>query len=80
DKLDFLCDYYSYKGDYKDSYKLGEQMTVTSSMDAMEISNVDVGKGNVRLMYRFTDIYNQPHWSEYIQLRYASLNTVTKRI
>ena len=35
----------------------------------MEISNVDVGGGNVRLMYRFTDIYNQPHWSEYIELR-----------
>lgn len=66
DKLDFLCDYYSYKGDYKDSYYLGEQMTVGSKM---EISNVDVGKGNVRLMYRFTDIYNQPHWSEYIELR-----------
>lgn len=66
DKLDFLCDYYSYKGDYKDSYYLGEQMTVGPKM---EISNVDVGSGNVRLMYRFTDIYNQPHWSEYIQLR-----------
>ncbi len=66
DKLDFLCDYYSYKGDYKDSYLLGEQMTVGSKM---EISNVNVGSGNVRLMYRFTDIYNQPHWSEYIQLR-----------
>lgn len=69
DKLNFLCDYYSYKGDYKDSYYLGEQMTVGSSMDTMEISNVDVGSGSVRLMYRFTDIYNQPHWSEYIQLR-----------
>ncbi len=66
DKLDFLCDYYSYNGDYQDSYYLGEQMTVSSTM---EISNVDVGAGNVRLMYRFTDIYNQPHWSQYIQLR-----------
>ena len=66
DKLDFLCDFYTDKGVYKDSYKLGEQMTVGPKM---EISNVDVGSGNVRLMYRFTDIYNQPHWSEYIQLR-----------
>ncbi|MBQ9538001.1 MAG: hypothetical protein IJU95_01920 [Treponema sp.] len=66
DKLDFLCDYYGYSGDYKDSYKLGERMTVSSKM---EISNVNVGSDNVRLMYRFTDIYNQPHWSEYIQIR-----------
>ena len=65
DTLEFLCDYYTYDGDYVDSYYLGEKMKVTSKM---EVSNVDVGSGNVRLMYRFTDIYNQPHWSRYIEL------------
>ena len=61
DTLEFLCDYYSYNGEYKDSYYLGEPMKVT---DKMEISNVDVGTGAVKLMYRFTDIYNQEYWSE----------------
>ena len=61
DTLDFLCDYYSYNGDYMDSYYLGEQMTVT---DNMQISNVDVGEGDVKIMYRFTDIYNQQYWTE----------------
>ncbi len=61
DTLEFLCDYYSYKGEYQDSYYLGEPMKVT---DKMEISNVDVGTGAVKLMYRFTDIYNQEYWSE----------------
>ncbi|MBQ3671023.1 MAG: hypothetical protein II921_06045 [Treponema sp.] len=61
DTLEFLCDYYSYKGEYQDSYYLGEPMKVTSKM---EISNVDVGTGAVKLMYRFTDIYNQEYWSE----------------
>lgn len=61
DTLEFLCDYYGYDGSYKDSYKLGEPMKVTGRM---EISNVDVGAGAVRLMYRFTDIYNQEYWSE----------------
>ncbi len=65
DKLDFLCDYYNYNGDYEDSYFLGEQMTVSSTM---EISNVDVGRGKVRLLYRFTDYYNQAYWSKYIEL------------
>ncbi len=60
DKLDFLCDYYSYDGTYEDSYYLGEQMTVTSDM---RISNVDVGEGAVRVTYRFTDIYNQHYWT-----------------
>ncbi len=62
DKLDFLCDYYSYDGKYQDSYYLGEPMKVTNNM---EISNVDVG-GKVKLTYRFTDIYNQEYWSEAI--------------
>ena len=61
DKLDFLCDYYSYNGEYMDSYYLGEQMTVT---DNMLISNVDVGEGDVKVTFRFTDIYNQQYWTE----------------
>ena len=64
DTLDFLCDYYSYSGEYQDSYQLGEQMTVSGDM---EISNVDVGEGRVRLMYRFTDIYDQEYWSEALE-------------
>lgn len=60
DTLDFICDYYSYEGEYQDSYFLGEQITVT---EHMEISNVDVGEGKVRVTYRFTDIYNQQYWT-----------------
>lgn len=60
DTLDFLCDYYSYEGEYQDSYFLGEQMVVT---EHMEISNVDVGEGKVKVTYRFTDIYNQQYWT-----------------
>lgn len=60
DTLDFICDYYSYEGEYQDSYFLGEQMVVT---ETMEISNVDVGEGKVRVTYRFTDIYNQQYWT-----------------
>ncbi len=63
DTLDFLCDFYSYDGVYQDSYFLGESLTVS---DNIKISNTDVGSGEVRLMYRFTDIYNQEYWSEAI--------------
>ncbi|MBD5159683.1 MAG: peptidase C11 [Ruminococcus sp.] len=63
DTLDFLCDFYSYDGSYQDSYYLGETMTVPENIT---ISNVDVGDGEVKLMYRFTDIYNQEYWSESI--------------
>lgn len=60
DTLDFVCDYYSYTGEYLDSYYLGEQMVVTEDM---MISNVDVGEGAVKVTYRFTDIYNQQYWT-----------------
>ena len=64
DTLDFICDYYSYAGDYQDSYLLGNTMTVS---DNMEISNVDVGAGKVRMTYRFTDLYQQHYWTEAIE-------------
>lgn len=63
DQLEFLCDYYSYKGEYQDSYYLGEALEVTEDMT---ISNVDIGEDGeavVRIMYRFTDIYNQSYWT-----------------
>ncbi|MDO4489458.1 MAG: clostripain-related cysteine peptidase [Lachnospiraceae bacterium] len=60
DTLDFLCDYYSYDGEYLDSYYLGQQMTVT---DSMEISNVYVDDGPVNITYKFTDIYNNCYWT-----------------
>ena len=61
DTLDFVCDYYSYDGDYLDSYMLGEQMTVSSNM---QISNTSVGDGPVKIMYKFTDLYNHEAWSD----------------
>ncbi|HAJ97449.1 MAG TPA: peptidase C11 [Ruminococcus sp.] len=63
DTLEFLCDYYTYDQTYQDSYYLGEPMTVT---DNMTISNTNVGDGEVRIMYRFTDIYNEEYWTEAI--------------
>ena len=60
DTLDFLCDYYSYDGDYQDSYYLGDTLTVS---DTLTISNTEVGDGAVRIMYRFTDMYNEEYWT-----------------
>ena len=64
DKIDFLCDFYDYNGKFIDNYELGERFTVPGDMDELVISNTNVGKGDVKLLYRFTDIYNQHYWSE----------------
>ena len=66
DELDFVCDYYTYDGEYVDSYYFGEKMTVTSDM---KISDTVVGDGAAKILYRFTDIYNQEYWTEAIDVK-----------
>ena len=61
DVIDFVCDYYSYEGEYLDSYMLGEQLVVDGEL---RISDVYVDAEYSRLTYLFTDIYNQQYWSE----------------
>ena len=61
DVIDFICDYYSYDGEYLDSYMLGEQLIVDGEL---EISDVYVDEGSSLLTYLVTDIYNQTYWSE----------------
>ncbi len=60
DVIDFICDYYSYEGEYLDSYMLGEQLVVE---DELVISDVYVDEDAAKLTYLFTDIYNQNYWT-----------------
>ena len=64
DVIDFLCDYYSYDGEYLDTYMLGNQMTVEGELF---ISNVDIGEVSPLVTYRLTDIYGSHFWTEAIQ-------------
>ncbi len=61
DVIDFLCDYYSYDGEYLDSYMLGEQLIVEGEL---VISDVYVEAARANFTYMFTDIYNQTYWTE----------------
>ena len=60
DKIDFLCDYYSYSGEYQNSYYLGDPYVYRT--DA-EISNVTIDAEAALATYRFTDIYCQEYWT-----------------
>ena len=61
DVLDFVCDYYTYDGEYDDSYYLGEQMVVET---APVISSTWLDEGSLVITYRFTDLYGQDYWTE----------------
>ena len=65
DKIDFVCDYYSYDGTFQDSYKIGEQYVVTDQA-SMVISNTELGD-DVYITYRFTDIYGEDYWTPTIR-------------
>ncbi len=60
DTLDFLCDYYTYDGDYQDSYMIGETLTVTG--EALTVSDVPL-EGRTQASYCFTDLYDQRYWT-----------------
>lgn len=59
DKIEFVCDYYSYDGVYQDSYLLGNIMTYSGKA---LIGNLNIDSSKVSATYRLTDIYGQSYW------------------
>ncbi len=62
DVIDFLCDYYTYEGEYVSSYYLGEQFIVPEG--ELTISNVSVGNNPCRFGYCLTDSYGSEMWTD----------------
>ena len=61
DTLDFVADYYTYKGEYLDTFMVGDRLTVAGEV---KIEKLTVEEKSANMMYRFTDIYQQQYWSE----------------
>ena len=60
DRIDFICDYYTYDGTYENSYLLGD--TLVFSGDE-EISDVYINANSASATYLITDIYHQYYWT-----------------
>ena len=60
DQIQFVCDYLDYKGNYQDTYKLGDPITLG---DEVEIANTYVDAKKCRLTYCLTDIYQGHYWT-----------------
>lgn len=61
DVLDFLCDYYSYDGDYQSSYLFGDRFYVDG--EKIEISNVSIEGGSTVASFCLTDLYHNTYWT-----------------
>ena len=69
DTIDFIADYYTYGGDYNDTYRIGDETTVRTGSDGtlrnLSISDVIVPE-KLSVSYRFTDTYGATYWTEAI--------------
>lgn len=63
DQIDFVCDYYTYGGEYYDSFLFGEPWVYHE--DA-EIGDAYLHADRVNATYRFTDLYGQNYWTPVI--------------
>ena len=67
DTLEFLCDYYSYKGEYQDTYVLDDieltEKGIESELAVGYYYLSENNKANAKPAYLFTDIYKQEYWS-----------------
>jgi len=64
DTIDFLCDFYDYDGNYENTYKLGEQLTVNGNL---EIQQLDLENDKAIYGYRLTDVYNSNMWTPMLE-------------
>ena len=60
DKIQFLCDYYTYDGAYESTYKLGKPITVGA--DGLEVEYSKLNNA-LSITYRLTDIYSNYFWT-----------------
>ena len=72
DKIDFLCDYYTYDEKFQDNYMLGDQLVVNGDL---KITNQDMTGESIRVTYQFRDIYNQEYWTPVVRHEFTPLNT-----
>ena len=62
DKIEFLCDYYDYDGNYLNSYRLSEEL-IYNSLDGMEIEPLQLENVKAIYGYRLTDVYDGNLWT-----------------
>ncbi|NLA86316.1 MAG: hypothetical protein GX847_03335, partial [Clostridiales bacterium] len=65
DVIDFVCDFYTYDGDYDDSYFIGEALTVGDATPV--VTYEDIGENNVLQCYMLVDVYQNYSWTEYVE-------------
>ncbi len=59
--VELVCDYYTYAGEYRDSYRFGSPISCRNGLTITELAITDRAK--LRCTYRLTDLYQQVWWT-----------------
>ncbi len=64
DLIELICDGYDYSGNYQDTFKIGDPITVEGGLESFTLTNEDLGSGEALAMFRIVDCYGQEYWTE----------------
>ena len=68
DELSFYCDYYTYEGEYENSYYFGDTLVVDGEL---AVSYEDLEEYPTDICYYLQDIYCNEYWTETIMISFA---------
>jgi len=63
DRIDLICDYYTYDQEFEDSYYIGQTIVVDGALEISDME-LDLNGGRVLYSYCLTDIYGNRMWTE----------------
>ncbi len=63
DRIDLICDFYTYDQQFEDSYYIGEPIIVDSALEVSDME-LELNGGRVLYSYCLTDIYGNQMWTE----------------
>lgn len=64
DEIDFVCDYYSYDGEFSSTYKLGKTLTIK---DKLYLGDVEIKDNKYLAAYQIKDVYQQIYYTSIMQ-------------
>ena len=64
DKIEFVCDLYTYDGTYQETYLMGTPIIINESAAELVINDTPINQNGSVVTYVFTDIYGAEHWTQ----------------
>ena len=71
DVIQPTCDYYTYDGDYDDSYTFGDEIVV-DSQDALTVDTCDLEEASTLIWVKLTDLYQQDWYTESVTISFSA--------